>query len=141
MNCLGYTRVQQVLKDLNTFGWVWRTASPAQADLPGLHLIGSDSGMPELVRPTLEVHRSFLAAMAEFRGEGRGGVDDNSMIGLENREFGGTWDTFEASRRTCRRSVAKLTKTLRARLGGCPAPPFGTWTMRSTSDGWRSGTG
>jgi predicted acetyltransferase len=95
MNCLGYTRVQQVLKDLNTFGWVWRTASPAQADLPGLHLIGSDSGMPELVRPTLEVHRSFLAAMAEFRGEGRGGVDDNSMIGLENREFGGTWDTFE----------------------------------------------
>jgi predicted acetyltransferase len=74
---------------------VWRTASPAQADLPGLHLIGSDSGMPELVRPTLEVHRSFLAAMAEFRGEGRGGVDDNSMIGLENREFGGTWDTLE----------------------------------------------
>lgn len=84
-----------VLKDLNTFAWVWRTASPAQADLPGLHLIGSDSGMPELVRPTLEVHRSFLAAMAEFRGEGRGGVDDNSMIGLENREFGETWNTLE----------------------------------------------
>jgi hypothetical protein len=69
---------------------VWRTGSPAQADLPGLHLIGSDGGMPELVRPTVEVHRSFLAAMAEFRGEGRGGVDDNSMIGSENREFGGT---------------------------------------------------
>ena len=68
---------------------------PAQTDLPGLHLIGSDSGMPELVRPTLEVHRSFLAAMAEFRGEGRGGVDDNSMIGLENREFGETWNTLE----------------------------------------------
>ena len=65
-----YTRVQQVLKDLNTLAWVWRTASPAQTDLPGLHLIRSDSGMPELVRPTLEVHRSFLAAMAEFRGEG-----------------------------------------------------------------------
>jgi predicted acetyltransferase len=74
---------------------VWRTGSPAQADLPGLHLIGSDGGMPELVRPTVEVHRSFLAAMAEFRGEGRGGVDDNSMIGSENREFGGTWDTLE----------------------------------------------
>lgn len=66
-----------------------------QADLPGLHLIGSDSDMPKLVRPSLEVHRSFLAAMAEFRGEGRGGVYDNSMIGLENREFGGTWDTLE----------------------------------------------
>jgi hypothetical protein len=58
--------------------------------LPGLRLIGSDSGMPELIRPTLEVHRSFLAAMAEFRGEGRRGVDDNSMIGLEIREFGET---------------------------------------------------
>jgi predicted acetyltransferase len=54
-----------------------------------------DSGMPALVRPTLEVHRSFLAAMAEFRGEGRGCVDDNSMIGSENREFGGTWGTLE----------------------------------------------
>jgi predicted acetyltransferase len=74
---------------------VWRTASPAQADLPALHLIGSDSGMPEFVRPILEVHRSFLAARAEFRGEGRGGVDDNSMIGLENREFGETWNTLE----------------------------------------------
>ena len=51
--------------------------------------------MPALVRPTLEVHRSFLAAMAEFRAEGRGGADDNSMIGSENREFGGTWSTLE----------------------------------------------
>jgi predicted acetyltransferase len=51
--------------------------------------------MPKLVRPSLEVHRSFLAAMAEFRGDGRGGVYDNSMIGLENREFGKTWDTLE----------------------------------------------
>jgi predicted acetyltransferase len=51
--------------------------------------------MPALVRPTLEVHRSFLAAMAEFHGEGRGGVDDDSMIGSEYREFGGTWGTLE----------------------------------------------
>jgi hypothetical protein len=47
-----------------------------------------DGGMPALVRPNLEVHRSFLAAMAEFRAEGRGGADDSSIIGSENREFG-----------------------------------------------------
>jgi predicted acetyltransferase len=51
--------------------------------------------MPELVRPSLKVHRSFLTAMAEFRAEGRGGADDNSIIGSENREFGATWATLE----------------------------------------------
>lgn len=47
--------------------------------------------MPELVRPTTSVQASFLAAMAEFRAEGRGGSDDESMIGSENRAYGATW--------------------------------------------------
>jgi len=89
----GYTRVQQGRKDLNTFAWADREPGPNR--LAGAPPDRFDSGMPQLVRPTLEVHRSFLAAMAEFRGEGRGGVDDNSMIGSENREFGGTWGTLE----------------------------------------------
>lgn len=46
--------------------------------------------MPELVEPTTAVHRSFIAAMEEFRAEGRAG--DGTMIGRELREYGGRWD-------------------------------------------------
>jgi hypothetical protein len=109
--------------------------------LPGLHLIGSDSGMPELVRPILEVHRSFLAAMAEFRGEGRGGVDDNSMIGLENREFGGTWNTLECFAAYVQKIRREADEDTPHPDGWVACTTFGTWRMRSTSDGWRSGTG
>jgi predicted acetyltransferase len=49
--------------------------------------------MPELVLPSAECKTSFLAAMAEFRAEGRGGRDDNSMIGHEHERFAATWDT------------------------------------------------
>jgi hypothetical protein len=40
-----------------------------------------EGGMSRLVPPTVGVHRSFLAAMAEFRAEGRGGPDDATVIG------------------------------------------------------------
>jgi hypothetical protein len=50
--------------------WCGGRRAPAQTDLLGARLDRFDGDMPELVRPTLEVHRSFLAAMAEFRGEG-----------------------------------------------------------------------
>ena len=51
--------------------------------------------MPILVPPTVDVWKSFLAAMAEFAAEGRGGADDESMIGREFREHGGAWHTSE----------------------------------------------
>src|SRR5262245_16245778 len=51
--------------------------------------------MPQLVRPTTDVQQSFLAAMAEFRAEGRGTPADRSMIGHENRTYGDTWHTPE----------------------------------------------
>jgi predicted acetyltransferase len=51
--------------------------------------------MPELVEPTASVHRSFVAAMEEFRTEGRGGPGDDSMIGRELREYGGRWEDPE----------------------------------------------
>jgi predicted acetyltransferase len=47
--------------------------------------------MAELSLPVERVRDSFLAAMQEFRAEGRGGPDDGSMIGYELREFGPTW--------------------------------------------------
>lgn len=51
--------------------------------------------MPELVRPTTAVHASFLAAMAEFAAEGRGGPYDDTMLGRESRGYGATWGTGE----------------------------------------------
>jgi predicted acetyltransferase len=50
-------------------------------------------GMPELVAPTVLVRVSFVAAMAEFRSEGRGAVDDDTMIGSEIREHARSWST------------------------------------------------
>ena len=47
--------------------------------------------MPQLCPPTTQVHLSFLAAMAEFRAEGRGDSTDNSMIGQDIRAGGGEW--------------------------------------------------
>ena len=49
--------------------------------------------MARLSLPTVRVRRSFLAAMAEFRGEGRGSGLDQTMIGKEIREFGRTWSS------------------------------------------------
>ncbi|MDF5757058.1 GNAT family N-acetyltransferase [Spongiactinospora sp. TRM90649] len=51
--------------------------------------------MPRLVLPTVAVRSSFLAAMAEFAAEGRGGHDDESMIGRDLRAFADSWHTAE----------------------------------------------
>ena len=45
--------------------------------------------MPQLAVPHTGVHASFVAAMAEFRAEGRGGPDDDSTIGRDLRESSG----------------------------------------------------
>lgn len=47
--------------------------------------------MPELIMPHARVHRSFLAAMAEFHGEGRGGPDDDSNTGQAIRVYASRW--------------------------------------------------
>jgi predicted acetyltransferase len=49
--------------------------------------------MPRLVPPTVSVHSSFLAAMAEFRAEGRGGPDDATVIGHDHQTYDHTWHT------------------------------------------------
>lgn len=48
--------------------------------------------MPALVDPTPVVRVSFLAAMQEFREEGRGGPDDDTLRGLDLREQAPAWD-------------------------------------------------
>lgn len=49
--------------------------------------------VPELTTPTERVHLSFVAAMVEFRAEGRGSADDHTMIGSDIREYGESWAT------------------------------------------------
>ena len=55
--------------------------------------------MAQLILPTPAVHASFLAAMAEFEAEGRGGPNDDTMLGTQMRENAARWGTpagFEA---------------------------------------------
>lgn len=47
--------------------------------------------MPGFSPPTSQVRLSFLAAMEEFRAEGRGAANDDTMLGREIREFGVAW--------------------------------------------------
>ncbi|MBB5872802.1 putative acetyltransferase [Allocatelliglobosispora scoriae] len=47
--------------------------------------------MAHLISPDPRCRESFLAAMAEFQAEGRGGSDDRTMIGSELRDFADTW--------------------------------------------------
>lgn len=47
--------------------------------------------MPQLISPDARLHVSFVEAMAEFQTEGRGGPDDDSMVGRAIREYGFTW--------------------------------------------------
>src|SRR5260370_25566235 len=51
--------------------------------------------MPELSLPTASVRASFLAAMQEFRAEGRGRLADDTMVGREIQDWVGRWDTAE----------------------------------------------
>jgi predicted acetyltransferase len=71
--------------------------------------------MPVLVLPTPVVHRSFLAAMAEFLVEGRGAGSDDSMVAREMREYGGVWETPEGFSQYVERLQADaIESTLRA---------------------------
>ncbi|WP_405581515.1 GNAT family N-acetyltransferase [Streptomyces sp. NBC_01190] len=47
--------------------------------------------MPQLIVPDVRIHRSFLAAMAEFVAEGRGDADDSSMVGRDLRTWSRRW--------------------------------------------------
>lgn len=52
--------------------------------------------MPVLATPHTGVHASFLAAMAEFAAEGRGGPDDGSSLGDDIRSRADRWHQPEA---------------------------------------------
>jgi predicted acetyltransferase len=64
-----------------------RQAEPACA-APEL---GRTVPVPEVISPDPRVYRSFLAAMAEFQAEGRGGPDDDSNTGQAIRKYARRW--------------------------------------------------
>lgn len=70
---------------LQVHGWKNRVR---EASCPGALV-----HMPRLRLPAVDVHSSFVEAMAEFCAEGRGGADDNTMIGHEIRDA--SWRTAE----------------------------------------------
>jgi predicted acetyltransferase len=47
--------------------------------------------LPGFSPPTLRVRLSFIAAMEEFRAEGRGSATDDTMLGREIRDYGLDW--------------------------------------------------
>jgi predicted acetyltransferase len=47
--------------------------------------------VPALIPPTVDVHASFLVAMAEHRAEGRGLLGDQSNVGQQIRLYGAGW--------------------------------------------------
>lgn len=49
------------------------------------------TALPRLVDPAESARSSFLEAIDEFLAEGRCGPEDDSLIGRDFREFGGTW--------------------------------------------------
>lgn len=52
---------------------------------------GTGAGFPSLSTPSVCVHASFLTGMAEFRAEGRGGLDDDSVLGQQIRRHSNSW--------------------------------------------------
>jgi predicted acetyltransferase len=82
-----------------------------------------------LTAPATAVHASFVAAMEEFRAEGRG-PHDNSMIGSDIGRFGARWADPEA--------FAEYAAWLRGQaLEEAPRPPG---HVPSTTLWWVSGT-
>jgi predicted acetyltransferase len=61
--------------------------------------------MAELIRPDTRLKASFLAAMEEFREEGRAGGD--TMIGWDLTRFGETWHTEEGFAAYVRETLAE----------------------------------
>jgi len=56
---------------------------------------GTNGAVAELSPPLVDVRESFLAAMAEFRAEGRGDPSDETMVGREIVEYASRWSTPE----------------------------------------------
>jgi predicted acetyltransferase len=85
--------------------------------------------MPQLIAPDVRVRTSFLAAMDEFGAEGRGGEDDDSMIGRDIRAWSASWHTPAG--------FARYVAALRAHADTAVPPPPGK--VHCTTLWWAEG--
>ncbi|WP_171987782.1 GNAT family N-acetyltransferase [Streptomyces sp. MP131-18] len=85
--------------------------------------------MPQLVQPTTAVHASFLEAVEEFEAEGRGTLEDNSMLGRDISVFGRRWQDPETFAQYVAENIAA------ARDDTLPPPGF----VRATILWWVEG--
>jgi predicted acetyltransferase len=83
----------------------------------------------KLSTPIVDVRRSFVAAMDEFRAEGRGGPEDQTWLGGEIRDFSARWATDEG--------FAEYVRWLRGQVAEeAPRPDgFVPWTTLWWLDG------
>lgn len=93
-----------------------------------------------LVPPTVQVHASFLGAMAEFQAEGRGSADDLTMIGDEIRAHAPLWTSPDAFRTYVLALRAQaLDSSGPEGAGGVPATPRPEWMVPDTTLWWVDG--
>jgi hypothetical protein len=115
--------------------------SPRPINLVRAQPTGSKTAnMPLLISPTIRVHASFLAAMSEFMAEGRGGPDDDTMVGDELSRYGPRWADRPFSRNTSAGCARRLRKNHPAPQASCHAPPCGGSAKTSTWPASRSAT-
>jgi predicted acetyltransferase len=79
--------------------------------------------MPELVTPTVAVHRSFLRAMQDFAAEGRGAPEDHTALAFDMAGYADRWDSAAG--------MADFVVALR-RAGDVSVPPPPGWVHCST---------
>ncbi len=89
-----------------------------------------EAGRPRLVVPDPRLRPSFLEAMAEFAAEGRGGPEDDSMIGYEIRTYGPAWSTNDGFEEYLARLRADARPDL-VRPGRVPSTTW-WWVERDT---------
>ena len=97
--------------------------------------------MPDLIRPSPRVHRSFLAAMTEVQAEGGSGPDDDSNTGQAIRKYASRWaDPAEFARYL--HELEDEARDQSARPDG-RVPQTTLWWVRGTNiwAGYRSATG
>jgi hypothetical protein len=97
--------------------------------------------MPHLITASMRVHRSFLAAMAEFQAEGRGGPGDDSNTGQAIRKYASRWADPAEFARYVQQLEGEAATNHRGAADVSRRPRCGGSARTNTWDGYRSATG
>ena len=97
--------------------------------------------MPDLIRPSPRVHRSFLAAMTEVQAEGGSGPDDDSNTGQAIRKYASRWADPAEFARYLHELEDEARINHRGRMGVSRRPRCSGSAGTNTWAGYRSATG